>query len=96
MLTVNCVAATSHGGFNEIKRHVEGVRHTNRLSQSSSSSQTTSFYGVQAERQSHVRNVTSADVIMTQFIAMHNVPFLVVDHLCALFPSMFPDSKNCC
>ena len=83
----------SHGGFNDIKRHIEGLRHTDRLSQSSSSSPITSFYGTQAERQSNARNVTSAEVMMTQFIAMHNLPFLAADHLCVLFPSMFSDSK---
>ena len=31
--------------------------------------------------------------MMTQFIAMHNIPVLAADHLSGLFPSMFPDSK---
>ena len=83
----------SHGGFNDIKRHVEGVRHADRLSQSSSSSPITSFYGMQAVTQSHAKNVTSAEVMMCQFLAMHNLPFLAADHLSDLFPAMFPDSK---
>ena len=82
----------SHGGFTDIKRHVEGLRHTDLLSQSFSSSSIIYFYGAQAERQSHARSVTSAEVMMTQFIAMHNLPFLAADHLCDLFPSML----NCC
>ena len=83
----------SHGGFNDIKRHVEGVRHADRLSQSSSSSPITSFYGMQAVTQSHAKNVTSAEVMMCQFLAMHNLPFLAADHLSDLFRVMFPDSK---
>ena len=47
----------SHGGFNDIKRHVEGRRHSERLSQSSSSSSVTTFYRARAEGQSHARKV---------------------------------------
>ena len=83
----------SHGGFNDIKRHVEGVRHTQRLSQSSSSSPITDFYGMSAVTQSHSRNVISAELMMCQFIALHNLPFLAADHLSDLLPAMFPDSK---
>ena len=52
-----------------------------------------SFYGAQAERRSHARNITSAEVMMAQFIAIHNLPFLAADHLSDLFHSMFPDLK---
>ena len=66
----------THGGFHDVRRHVQGLRHVDRLSQSSSPS-VTSFYGSQAERQSHARKVTSAETMMTHFIAMH----LAAEHL---------------
>ena len=37
--------------------------------------------------------VTSAEVMIARFIAMHNLPFQAADHLCDLLPVMFPDSK---
>ena len=52
-----------------------------------------SFYGAQAERQSHARKVTTAEVMMTQFIVSHNLSFLAADHLSDLFKCMFPDLK---
>ena len=42
---------------------------------------------------SQTNKVIAADVKMTQFIAMHNLPFSAADHLSELLPSMFPDSK---
>jgi hypothetical protein len=40
-----------------------------------------------------VRQVTLAEVIMSNFIAMHNLSFQSADHLSKLFGIMFPDSK---
>ena len=36
--------------------------------------------------------VISAEVMMAQFIALHNLPFQAADHLSDLVSSMFPDS----
>ena len=37
--------------------------------------------------------VLSAEIMMVQFITMHNLPFQASDHLSDLLPMMFPDSK---
>ena len=81
----------AHGGLNDIKRHVEGTRHQSKLKPISTNSTLLSFYGDQ--RRVHEQSVISAEIMMAQFIAMHNLPFEAADHLSTLFPAMFPDSK---
>ena len=41
----------------------------------------------------HASKVISAEVMIAQFIALHNLPFQAADHLSDLVPCMFPDSK---
>ena len=41
----------------------------------------------------HAKKVTSAELMMSQFITAHNLPFQAADHLSDLFTSMFPDSR---
>lgn len=41
----------------------------------------------------HAKKVTSAELMMSQFIAAHNLPFQAADHLSDLFSLMFPDSR---
>ena len=50
-----------------------------------------SFYS--SQKREHERNVVSAEMMMCQFITMHNLPFEAADHLSKLFPAMFPDEK---
>ena len=38
--------------------------------------------------------VISAEVMMAQFIAVHNLLFLAADHLSSLFSTLFPDSYH--
>lgn len=37
--------------------------------------------------------VKRAEIIMTAFLAEHNLPFLLMDHLPLMCASAFPDSK---
>ena len=39
----------------------------------------------------HKKKVMSAELMMAQFIAAHNLPFQTADHLSDLFTKMFPD-----
>lgn len=50
------------------------------------------FGGNEQQRLIHTSNVLSAEIKMTQLIAVHNLPFQAADHLSDLFKSMFPDS----
>ena len=83
----------SHGGINDIKRHVEGAVHQQKYKDSQSRTSISSLFGGnQQQRLIHTSNVLSAEIKMTQFIAVHNLPFQAADHLSHLFKSMFPDS----
>ena len=50
------------------------------------------FFGG-GQSQAHSSQVMTAELALTQFIALHNLPFQAADHLSILFPLMFPDSK---
>ena len=81
----------THGGFNDIKRHVEGLNHQRRLKQSKQSSNIVTFFGEPS--MAHASKVMVAELMMAHFIAQHNLPFQAADHLSDLMSSMFPDSK---
>ena len=81
----------SHGGFNDIKRHVSGSVHLQRLRSLRGSSSITWF--MPKDTTDHQRSVISAEVQMANFIALHNLLFQTADHLSDLFSKMFPDSK---
>jgi hypothetical protein len=85
----------SHGGFNDVTRHVNGSGHVQRVKEIQNVS---TIATAVASAQSHSnadmsKSVVSAEIMMCQFIAMHNRPFQTADHLSDLFKSMCPDSK---
>ena len=43
---------------------------------------------------SHIRKVTTAEVIMSNFIAMHNISFQTADHLSRLFGKCVCESEG--
>ena len=81
----------AHGGLNDIKRHADGAKHQSKLKELASNSTLMSLYS--SQRREHEKSVISAEIMMAQFIAMHNLPFEAADHLSTLLPTMFPDSK---
>jgi hypothetical protein len=83
--------SVAHGGLNDITRHTKGPTHQRRFKDSSSTQGIASMVG-QPSQLSHTRKVTSAEVVMSNFIAMHNLSFQSADHLSQLFTVMFPDS----
>ena len=83
--------SVSHGGFNDVTRHVNGIIHVEKLREAQSSSSITSF--LEGKPRSISTQVMSAELALAQFIALHNLPFQAADHLSSLFPVMFPDSK---
>ena len=70
---------------------MEGRKHQSKLKDFSTNSTLVSYYGDQ--RRAHEKSVISAEIMMTQFIAMHNLTFEAADLLSTLFPAMFSDSK---
>ena len=61
---------------------MEGTKHQSKLKGLSTNSTLVSFYGDQ--KRTHERSVISAEIMMAQFIAMHNLPFEAGDHLSTL------------
>ncbi len=80
-----------HGGFNDVSRHIKGFNHLQRLKDSLGTQGIAGMLG-QPSSLSHNRKVMTAEVIMSNFIAMHNLSFQSADHLSSLFGVMFPDS----
>ena len=69
----------SRGGIHDIKRHVDGSVHLQRVAKNASIA---------------VTKITPPGLCaqMVQFIAAHNLPFQAADYL-SDFSSMFPDSR---
>jgi hypothetical protein len=83
----------SHGGFHDVSRHINGAGHQKRFKDAHGTSNVKDLLGQSSSSQlSHARKVMTAEIMMSNFIAMHNLPFLAADHLSSLFSSMFPDS----
>ena len=66
---------------------LQGIKRNSELQSNTS---ITNFFGESSV--SHGLKVISAEVMMAQFIALHNLPFQAADHLSDLVSSMFPDS----
>ena len=75
----------SHGGLNDIKRHVDGPVHKRKLTEMDLNPHIDSFILDKA----HAKKVTSAELMMSQFIAAHNLPFQAADHLSICLPPCF-------
>ena len=84
----------SHGGFNDITCHVNGAGHQQRFKDCRNTANLTTMLsaGQAAAQLAHSKKVTSAEIMMCEFIAMHNMSFQAMDHLSSLLKVMFPDS----
>lgn len=79
----------THGGRNDIKRHIDTPSHK---SSDSSVSQTPTLKNMfSAVAQSDP--VARAETLFANYVAEHNMPFLVADHFSDLVKEMFPDSQ---
>jgi uncharacterized membrane protein YeiH len=80
----------SHGGLNDVKRHVSESVHQQRLKDLSSSSTITTFF--RKDTGDHEFKVIAAEEQRAQFIALHNISFQTATYQ-TLFTRIFPDSK---
>lgn len=81
--------SVASGGAHEVKRHMEGKKHSELArGMASQSTITASFRKGSLDDQ-----VKAAEVYFATFIAEHNMPFLAADHFTKLCKVMFPDSK---
>ena len=79
----------SHGGMSDIKRHFATAKHLDMAKVSNNNTSLRTFL-----RQSPIEeSVTRAEVLFANFIAEHNLPFLLADHFTRLTSVMFPDSQ---
>jgi hypothetical protein len=78
-----------HGGIHDIKKHLATAKHQEMVKVSSSNQSLISLF-----KQSPIeKSVTRAEVLFANFIAEHNLPFLLADHFTHLTRAMFPDSQ---
>ena len=76
----------------DVKRHMETKRHTDGLKAFTNQSTMTSLLR-DKQHQSFDKQVTTAELYFTAFVAEHNLAFLAADHFTKLCKQMFPDSK---
>ena len=86
--------SVAHGGFNDVTRHVQGFTHFQRLKDAQSTSAIASALSRSQAEADLTPTVISAKIMMSQFIAMHNLSFQTADHITDLVSAMFPDSKH--
>ena len=90
--TVCCKSlSTSHQGYRDIDRHINGQVHQSRTKQLESNRRITDCFV--SDRDTIALKVIGAEVKFTGFLLEHNLPIAVSDHAGPLFKSMFPDSK---
>jgi hypothetical protein len=77
----------AYGGRNDITRHIQTPSH---WSNDSSVTNTPTLKAL-FETGSKVDKVTLAQTLFANFVAEHNLPFLIADHFTKLVKVMFPD-----
>ena len=81
--------SVSHGGRNDVMKHVRRKHHQETENAAKSSLSLASF----CTPQSSQSKVIEAETRWATFTAKHNIAFLVSDHATKLFHKMFPDSE---
>lgn len=79
----------SHGGKNDVQRHTETTNHQARARQAKGTRQ---LNFCPNNKQDSI-NAVNAEVLFTNFISQHNLPFAVSDHFTKIVKQMFPDSE---
>ena len=84
----------SHVGIHDIRNYVDCQKHKLKFNESDKNAKSATFFRVPHNQSlAHINRVISAEIMLSQFIASHNLSFKTSDHLCDLLASMFPDSK---
>ena len=78
------------GGWNDVTKHKKTSKHMELLKQSTGQSQVSSYFRDNTRLDD---KVIRAETLFSQFVAEHNLPFLVADHFTPLVKKMFPDSR---
>uniref|UniRef100_H2ZS46 HAT C-terminal dimerisation domain-containing protein n=1 Tax=Latimeria chalumnae TaxID=7897 RepID=H2ZS46_LATCH len=89
-LFVSIAELVSHGGYNDISRHIATEKHVS-CAKAATQSKLASFFPPAGSKMSD--SVTKAEVLFTGFLLEHNIPLAGSDHVRHLFKKTFPDSK---
>ena len=81
----------SHGGYNDVQRHVNGAVHQRKIRSCQGMANIGDVFRKEPSLL-HSSRVISAEIMMVKFLVLHNLSFKAADHLSELFPMMFPDS----
>lgn len=80
----------SHGGRNDVFRHVNGPKHKENVKCAESTSKLTTFFKKSDNIQA---DVTRAELLFTSFLIEHNVSLNAASHAGPLFRQMFPKEE---
>ena len=80
--------SVSHGGRNDIMKHIKGKHHQEMVKSATSTRPLASFYKPQVSQ-----SLIEAETRWATFVSKHNIAFLASDHATKLFAKMFPDSE---
>ena len=75
----------AHGGVYDVKKHLSSSKHQEMVKAVGSSRNVSEFF--------QPSPIERAEVLFSNFVAEHNIPFMTTDHFTNLTSSMFPDSK---
>ncbi|XP_030756273.1 uncharacterized protein LOC115888841 [Sitophilus oryzae] len=78
------------GGVTEATRHEQSKKHQTKLKSSKTQRSASSFFSVNSD---HDNQVQTGEIRIAAFIAEHNLPIVVADHIPQLIQSICPDSK---
>lgn len=90
-VTCGCDFSISHGGENDIKKHLKTTKHIQGKSAGQCSRKMDSFFVKTESTQEY--SVVNAECLFTSLIVEHNIPLSVSDHASKIFHKMFPDSE---
>ena len=80
--------SVSHGGRNDIMKHIKGKHHQEMVKSATSTRPLASFYKPEVSQ-----SLIEAEIRWATFVSKHNIAFLASDHATKLFTKMFPDSE---
>ncbi len=80
--------STSHGGRNDVAKHIGTTKHKDMAAALSSSRTVSTFFRAQSSPK-----VIEAEAHSALFVAKHNLSFLSSEHAAKLFGKMFSDSE---
>ena len=75
--------------MNDVRKHLSTVKHKEMMKATSGTKTLSTFF----QQSSIEQSVTRAEVLFANFVAEHNLPFMVADHFTHLVPAIFPDSN---